>query len=463
MRTTRRGRAAAAAVTAALLVGGATAVGWQEDGPSAAPAAVAPSPSPTGAPERSDVLAGARGGPAPSAAALAALVDDARTAPVLADGLAVSVLDAETGEVLHERDADVPLLPASTAKIATAVAALHALPADLRLPTRVVAGAAPGEVVLVGGGDPTLAGPRAQPGYPQPARLAELARRVRAALGSTPVTRVLVDTSLYSGPELAPGWKPSYVTEGAVAPVVPLMVDGGRVRPDRRQRSPEPALAAGRELAALLQPGAQVQVARGQAAAGAALLGQVASPPVPALVERMLADSDNDLAEALARQVALATGRPASFAGVADALEEVLGGALEEAGISRDAVRLVDGSGLSREDRLQPAALVRLLARAASGDDPRLAPVLSGLPVAGFNGTLGPRYREGDAVPAAGVVRAKTGTLNGVSALAGLLRTADGRLLAFDLTADAVPLGANRRAERALDELAARIAACGCP
>jgi D-alanyl-D-alanine carboxypeptidase/D-alanyl-D-alanine-endopeptidase (penicillin-binding protein 4) len=463
MRTTRRRRAAAAAVTAALLAGGAAVVGSQEDAPSAAPPVVAPSPSPTGTPERSDVLPAADGGPAPSAAALAALVDEALAAPALADGLAVSVLDAETGEVLHERAANVPLLPASTAKIATAVAALTALPADLRLPTRVVAGAAPGEVVLVGGGDPTLAGPRAEPGYPQPARLAELARRVREALGTTPVTRVLVDTSLYSGPELAPGWKPSYVSEGAVAPVVSLMVDGGRLRPDRRQRSSEPALAAGRELAALLQPGADVEVARGQAPAGAALLGQVTSPPVPALVERMLTDSDNDLAEALARQVALATGRPASFAGAAEALDEVLGGALEEAGISRDAVRLVDGSGLSREDRLEPGALVRLLARAAAGDDPRLAPVLSGLPVAGFSGTLGPRYREGDAVPAAGVVRAKTGTLNGVSALAGLLRTADGRLLAFDLTADAVPLGANRSAERALDALAARIAACGCP
>jgi D-alanyl-D-alanine carboxypeptidase/D-alanyl-D-alanine-endopeptidase (penicillin-binding protein 4) len=89
--------------------------------------------------------------------------------------------------------------------------------------------------------------------------------------------------------------------------------------------------------------------------------------------------------------------------------------------------------------------------------------VLTGLPVAGFDGTLAPRYRTGPALPAAGRVRAKTGTLNAVSALAGLVRTADGRLLAFDLTTNSVPLGANRRAERALDALAARLAACGCP
>ena len=462
MRTTRRGRAAGAVLVAGLLGGSATLAGSWDDDPSSPPAVVAPSPSPTAAPVRADVLPVADAGPVPSAQALSALVDQALTDPVLA-GLAVSVVDAATGEVLHERAADVPLLPASTAKIATAAAALTALPADLRLTTRVVAGSTPGEVVLVGGGDPTLAGPETRAGYPPPARLAELAHRVRDALGSTPVTRVLVDTSLYSGPELAPGWKPTYVTEGAVAPVVPLMVDGGRLRPDRRQRTLEPALAAGRAFAELLQPGAQVEVARGSAAPGAQLLGQVASPSVPALVERMLIDSDNDLAEALARQVALATGRPASFAGAAEALDVVLGDVLQEVGVEGDAVRLVDGSGLSREDRLEPRALTRLLARAASGDDLRLAPVLTGLPVAGFNGTLAPRYRQGPAAPAAGVVRAKTGTLNGVSALAGLVRTADGRLLAFDLTAGAVPLGANRRAERALDALASRIAACGCP
>jgi D-alanyl-D-alanine carboxypeptidase/D-alanyl-D-alanine-endopeptidase (penicillin-binding protein 4) len=89
--------------------------------------------------------------------------------------------------------------------------------------------------------------------------------------------------------------------------------------------------------------------------------------------------------------------------------------------------------------------------------------VLSGLPVAGFDGTLEKRFRTGPELPAAGVVRAKTGTLNGVSALAGLVRTRDGRLLAFDLTADSVPIGATLAAQRALDRLAAALAGCGCP
>ncbi|MCW2614914.1 MAG: D-alanyl-D-alanine carboxypeptidase/D-alanyl-D-alanine-endopeptidase, partial [Frankiales bacterium] len=311
---------------------------------------------------------------------------------------------------------------------------------------------------LVGGGDPTLASPGAPRGYPGLARLTDLAARVRATLGTTAVTRVLVDESLYSGERLGPGWKPTYVTGGDVAPVGPLMLDGGRVRADRSRRHLDPAVAAGEALADLLAPGAAV--ARGAAPEGAAVLGEVSSPPVALLVERMLVRSDNDLAEALARQVALAAGEPASFAGGAAAVAAVLAPTLEAAGVSADAVALVDGSGLSRLDRLQPAALTRLLARAGTED--RLAPVLTGLPVAGFDGTLARRYRSGGGLPAAGAVRAKTGTLNGVSALAGLVRTADGRLLAFDLTADGVPLGATRGAEAALDRLAAALASCGC-
>ena len=455
------GRVLLAVLAAATLAGGAAAVTLVQDD-AAVPVAASPAPTPPA--ERPDLLPEVGDdAPVPSVTGLQPAVTAALADPAIAGRLAVSVVDAATGQPLLERGAATPLLPASTAKIATAVAALTALPPESRLTTRVVAGSAPGEVVLVGGGDTTLASPAAGPQYPAPARLSDLVARTRAALGTTAVTRVLVDESLYTGERLGPGWKPSYVTEGAVAPVGPLMVDGGRIRPDRRPRHLDPALAAGRAFADLLQPGAAVQVARGVAAPDAAELAAVQSPPVARLVEQMLLDSDNDLAEALARQVALAQGQPASFAGSAVALQEVLGPFLDEVGVGRDAVALVDGSGLSRLDRLEPAALTRLLARVASDDtSDRLAPILTGLPVGGFSGTLADRYRKGGGVPAAGVVRAKTGTLNGVSALAGLVRTADGRLLAFDVTADGVPFGATKQAEAALDRLAAALASCGC-
>ena len=454
LRTTRRGRAALVIAAALVLGAGGTAVTALDETarPTAGPRPVVPSPSPTPVVRDALLPVLAEDAPAPTAAGLQPAIAVTLADPAVAGRLAVSVLDAQTGEVVLERGATTPLLPASTAKIATAAAALTALDPAARLTTRVLAGAVPGEVVLVGGGDPTLASARAPRGYPGLARLDDLASRVRASLGATPVTRVLVDESLWSGERLGPGWKPSYVAEGAVAPVGPLMLDGGRVRPERSRRHPDPALAAGQALARMLGPGAAV--ARGRAPEGAAELGAVQSPPVSLLVERMLSRSDNDLAEALARAVALEQGQPASFGGAATAVAAVL------AGLGVTGIALQDGSGLSRLDRLQPAALTRLLARAGTED--RFAPLLAGLPVAGFDGTLAKRYRTGPGLPAAGVVRAKTGTLNGVSALAGLVRTADGRLLAFDLTADAVPLGATRGAEAALDRLAAALASCGC-
>ena len=313
--------------------------------------------------------------------------------------------------------------------------------------------------MLVGGGDPVLAGARAVQGYPVAGRVADLAAQVRTALGAVPVTRVLVDDGLWTGPALGPGWRPGYVTGGDVAPVSALQVDGGRVAADRDARSADPALAAGAALSAALgAPG--LPVARGTAPAGALPLGAVQSPTVAQLVELMLTRSDNDVAEALARAVALAEGRPASFEGVAAALPPVLARAVPDA--PAGAYAPVDGSGLSRLDRVTPAGVTALLAVVAADEQGRYAPVLSGLPVAGFDGTLARRYRSGTSAVAAGEVRGKTGTLEGVSALAGLVRTREGRLLAFDLTADAVPVGATRAAEDALDRLAAALASCGC-
>jgi D-alanyl-D-alanine carboxypeptidase/D-alanyl-D-alanine-endopeptidase (penicillin-binding protein 4) len=467
----------AAAAVLVLGVGTTAALTLDRAPDDGATGTAAVAPSPTGVPTRPALLpAPAASAPVPSTAALQALVDAALAQPAVAGRLSVSVVDVATERVLYERAADAPVLPASTTKIATAAAALIALPADRRLVTSVVAGPAPGEVVLVGGGDTTLSGvpevvppvPAAGPdvgpdrtvatAYPPPARLTDLAAEVQVSLAGAPVTRVVVDDSLYVPEPLAPGWKESYVTQGAVAPVTPLMLDGGRVTPGRSRRHTDPALAAGRELAALLAPGASVVVERGLAPPGAARLGAVESPTVPELVERMLVRSDNDLAESLAHAVAIERGQPASFAGGSAAMAQVL------AAKGVDTSGLADGSGLSRLDRLAPSAVTSLLVQAASGEDPRLAPLLDGLPVSGFVGTLADRYRAGEpGAPAAGAVRAKTGTLNDVSALAGLVRTADGRLLAFDVTADGVPLGATQGAEDALDALAAAIAACGCP
>ena len=160
----------------------------------------------------------------------------------------------------------------------------------------------------------------------------------------------------------------------------------------------------------------------------------------------MLTVSDNEAAEVLAHQVGLATVGEASFAGGVEGVRQALTGL----GVRPDDEdEWYDGSGLSRDNVLTPATLLAVLGVAAAEEHPELRALLTGLPVGGFTGSL--EYRFADAAPAArGRVRAKTGTLRGTSALAGVLTDLDGTSVAFVLMADRVPLlktlAARRRA-----------------
>jgi D-alanyl-D-alanine carboxypeptidase/D-alanyl-D-alanine-endopeptidase (penicillin-binding protein 4) len=184
----------------------------------------------------------------------------------------------------------------------------------------------------------------------------------------------------------------------------------------------------------------------------------VLSLPVSRMVETMLTKSDNIVAEAMARQVALARGKPASFDGGAQATREVLA----ELKLPVDGFGLIDGSGLSYNDHVTAQLLTSVLAEAASPQHADLRAIISGLPVAGWSGTLNKRYGANGTAAAAGIVRAKTGTLRSVNSLAGVAVDADGRLLAFSILADATPGTAPDPAEAALDRIAATLAGCGC-
>lgn len=398
--------------------------------------------------------------PMPTEDGLASAIDPLVSGSVLGSRLHISVVDVATGDSLYGHGEDTPTLPASTNKLTTAAAVLATRGPDYRIPTRAVAGRNPGEVVLIGGGDPTLA-INATGSYPGAARLDQLAAQVKQALGGTAPTKVVVDSSLFTGPVYGP-WDADIPHNGFAGPTVALMTDGARVNP-KRVKSPsprftQPDLAAGKAFAKALGVPASA-VTKGTAPEGARQLGRVDSVPVGRMVEFMLSESDNVIAEMLARQVALAKGRPASYAGAAEAVEEVLA----DLGIPESEIRLADGSGFSRQDRLTPSALTDLLRIAADPAHPELHAIFAGLPVAGWSGTLQRRYRkpaEGS-TDGAGVVRAKTGTLRGVNAIAGVVVDADGRLLAFAVMADAVPVGQST-AEAALDRIAAKLATCGC-
>ncbi|WP_432110088.1 D-alanyl-D-alanine carboxypeptidase/D-alanyl-D-alanine endopeptidase [Streptomyces sp. AA1529] len=423
-------------------------------GPPAAPQVLAPAgPVPEQDAGEGGPQGSGRGGsgpeqmPPPTASALADTLE-----PLIEDGSLgavrhASVVDAVTGRRLFSRDARAVSAPASTIKLATAVAALTARGGTYRIATRAVR--EDDRVTLVGGGDPTLT----------EKDLTALAARTARALdeGDTHPVRLRYDTSRYTGTErhvIGPNEN--------LARVTPLMVEEGRTDGSDHGPAPraaDPARAAADVFAdALEDEGVTVEGAPRERTAGkrATELAVHRSAPLGALVERMLTHSDNDLAEALARQTALAAGEPAGFRGAGRAVRHTL----DRLGLPLKGARFADGSGLDRADRVSPELLTRLLTLAADPDRPELRTVLTGLPVARFTGTLGSRYGGERGEPGAGLVRAKTGTLTGVNTLAGTVVDADGRMLAFAF----LTTGATARdaAQQSLDRLASALANCGC-
>ncbi|MFE1015159.1 D-alanyl-D-alanine carboxypeptidase/D-alanyl-D-alanine-endopeptidase [Streptomyces sp. NPDC058794] len=371
--------------------------------------------------------------------------------PALGGSRGAAIVDLTTGKHLYGRGADTALTPASTTKIATAVAALTALGPEHRLTTRTALEADTGELVLVGGGDPTLTARKDARGL---ASLRTLAEKTAAALKKRDVREVTLsyDTTLYAGTEM----HPIGVNEN-LARVTALMADEARTDDSTSgptPRVPDPADAAARAFAGFLERHGITASAPGPSKATdrADTLATVSSPQLSALVERMLTNSDNDIAEALARHTAVASGESADFDGVSAAITA----RLEQLGLPVGGARFHDGSGLDRTDRITAGLLTALLAEAADPSRPELRPVLTGLPVAGFTGTLSGRYTDG----AAGVVRAKTGTLTGVNTLAGTVVTPDGRLLGFAFLASDTTNA--WEAQAALDRLTTALAS-GAP
>ena len=172
----------------------------------------------------------------------------------------------------------------------------------------------------------------------------------------------------------------------------------------------------------------------------------------------MLVESNNVIAEDIARQVAIRMGMPATFAGAADAVVTEL----RRLGIATP-ITLVDGSGMSPRDKIAPETLVRALRVAASL--PRLAAAITGLPLGGFTGTLSGGQSVFSSISSAawGLIRAKTGNLSTVASLAGLAYDHDGRLLIFAIMAPQIPGPAMlANTADAIDTAATRLAGCGC-
>lgn len=410
----------------------------------------------TPAPLVADALVPGTADPVAIRSALARLLADKR----LGRHVLVVVTDLTSGKELFRRGSGA-FTPASTTKLLTSLAALESLGPLTRFSTRVLN--VGNRLVLVGGGDPFLAsGPAAAKGkYPARADVVKLAQRTATALAAQGTTRVRLsyDASLFTGPAVNPAWPAGYLPDDVVPPISALWVDEGEFR---GRYVSDPAGAAGRSFAAALaRLGVTVvgPVRPGKAPAAATELAAVKSAPVGEIVQKTLEVSDNNAAEVLARQVGLKVSGDGSFKGGAAAVFTVL----RRLGVDVTGSRIYDGSGLSRKNSLTAQTLLDVLRLAGSTGHPTLREVVTGLPVAGFTGSLRERFDTGPA-GARGRVLAKTGTLSeaGVHGLAGIATDLDGDLLGFVMIADRVA-GVNTLAvRRDLDLMAAALGACHC-
>lgn len=370
--------------------------------------------------------------------------------------LGLQVLDPATGTVLLAQDAAAPMQPGSTIKLYTAAAAAAVLDPGARITTTVVRGANPTEITVVAGGDPTLSSEPESTYYPGAATIQQLAEEIKAA-GVGAVTKITVDGSVFAGPATAPGWGSGDAPSTYAAPIQPFMVDGGRSVPDddASMRYGEPDLQAAQLLADALGS-ADAQIVRGTAGPGDQPIAAVESAPIEQLIEQMVLISDNTLAECLGRLVAIELGQEASFAGAVEAITATMLGL----GVDLTGYTGFDASGLSTDNRTSAQSTGSLMALVAGGAHPRLDVLSSALAVSGYNGTLATRFESGVAGGVAGRVRGKTGTLTGVSSLAGTVLTNDGRVLVYSFISNGGAATVPTRA--ALDEIAAAIAGCGC-
>lgn len=347
---------------------------------------------------------------------LEAAVDD------LLGELSACVVVHEGDRQILTRRAELPLTPASTQKILVGAAALSILGEDFRYETKVVARERPrdgeaGTLWLVGGGDPHLATPEYAAAVADRLRtqdrpvtsLAALADDLVAA-GVRSVAEIRGDDSRYDRTRAVPSWKPNYVTDNEAGPLGALLVDSGFPRfTFPVTRADNPAVHAAAELTALL-------VARGVTVAGppasgvappqAVSLARVRSAPLSEVVAAMVRESDNTAAELIVREV----GRARSGVGSTSAGTAAIEAELAALGLPTKGLNLEDGSGLDVGNTVSCELL-----GAALRDVEALAGMLA---VAGESGTLAHRL---DDTRLDGRLAGKTGSLRGVTGLAGFL------------------------------------------
>lgn len=335
------------------------------------------------------------------------------------------------GDVRYDHRSEDPQAPASVQKLLTAVAALSELGPDTMFETEVLTGdvidgVVSGNLYVRGGGDPILATADFMAREPNQPQIYSSVEALADGVVATGVTRiagsVVGDESRYDQVRYNPAWPSRFVAQGQIGPVSALSVnDAFAYFPETASAgfgpAPDPAAYAAAVIdAALRARGVEIGAppTSGATPSGGEVLVTHRSPPLSDIVVQLLRESDNNTAEILLKELGRQRSGEGSFGTGQAAVEAIL----EEEGIDTGPVNVADGSGLATENVITCDLVVDLLEHAPTADAVR-----AGLAVAGESGTLARRWLGTELVSR---VRAKTGTLNQVTALAGFAETAEG-------------------------------------
>lgn len=374
-------------------------------------------------------------------------------------GIFVVRLDPDGPTPILNFKGDVPRRPASTMKVITASAALMAFGPDHRFTTELYAPSAPipggtrlaTTLYLKGGGDPMLATPKYIATYlaGHGTNITGLARPLRAAGFRSITGSVVVDESRFDTQRRVASWPARYVIE--CRPLSAVNVNQGYLRDTRTLYVARPPLAAGGKLrAAFTRVGIAHtgSVTTGRTPAGAALVSFVQSPPLKTITHVMLPESDNYIAETLAKDTGALVLGSGTTAGGTQAARQLLAAQVGPRNT------LIDGSGLDRANRVTPKAMVRVLM--AANANPAWGSALIDSLARGGEGTLERRFL---APSLRNRVHAKTGYIAGTSTIAGVVDSRAGVRYAFAIYMnDNAILGARRTQDRLVSLLATGIA-----
>jgi len=349
-------------------------------------------------------------------ASVASLFSRLTSGSVLADP-SVMLIDQKTGEVVFEKNAQSLRKPASVLKLYSATAALTYLQPTQRFTTSAWVGVEAKSIVIQGTLDPWFSLNDVQAKKMGRTSLPRIEYNSLKALKTANPGSIRNSTIYYSDlySQDVANLKRFYVKHGVNAAMKRVSFDQAQLLSSTQILSSD-------------------------------------SPELQEILAFTLTWSDNLLAERIARLASRAAGHSLDDAGVAETFAEVL----TNLGIENKNLVIQDASGLSKDNRVTATQVAQLLVKIRN--DSRFAPLIGGLPIAGMTGTLRHRFIE-TAPQAIGLIKAKTGTLNGTANLAGYVEAGD-REYVFVIIADKLRKSstAENRARATVDRILGKIA-----